>query len=51
MGCRRRHIVLALCSLYCSLVSAAAPLDAPHVTRMNLPAAPGLMQDGIVFAG
>jgi hypothetical protein len=54
MGCRRRHIVLALCSLCSSLVPAAAlAQDAPHDhTQMSMPAAPGweLMQDGIVFA-
>jgi len=54
MGFRRRHIVLALCSLGFSIVSAAARAqDAPHDhSQMNMPPATGwqFMQDGIVFA-
>jgi hypothetical protein len=54
MGFRRRHIVLALCSLSFSMVSAAAlAQDTPddHM-QMNMPANSGwqFMQDGIVFA-
>ena len=54
MGVRRRHIVLALCSLCFSIVSVAAHAqDPPHDhSQMNMPAPTGwqFMQDGIVFA-
>jgi hypothetical protein len=54
MGSRRRHIVLALCSLCFSIVPTAALAQvAPHDhSQMNMPATTGwqLMQDGIVFA-
>ena len=54
MGFRRRHTVLALCSLSFSIVSAAAlAQDAPHDhLQMNMPATTGwqFMRDGIVFA-
>jgi len=54
MGFRRRHIVLALCSLCFSIVPVAAHAqDPPHDhAQMNMPATTGwqFMQDGIVFA-
>src|SRR5258708_32139035 len=54
MGFGRRQIALALCSIVCSLVSAAAlAQDAPqdHM-QMNMPADGWqFMQDGILFAG
>jgi hypothetical protein len=53
MGFGRRQIALALCSIVCSLVSAAAlAQDAPHHhMQMNMPADGWqFMQDGILFA-